>query len=164
MKYFSLLILLLGISLHNKATEIEPLSFSGYIFDNNEHFEFKSFKGKVVYIDFWASWCAPCRESMPFLEKLYLKHRDEGFEIIAINIDEYKDDAKQFLSQQPISYQNLYDPDGKIGKLLKVKTMPTAFLVNRKGKLLFRHSGFNTKYSEKLASKINQLVSNNTIE
>jgi len=140
------------------SENIDPMSFTGKQFSSGKDFEFSHYSNKVVYIDFWASWCAPCRESMPFLERLYQTYNKQGFEVIAINIDEVKADANRFLEQFPISYSNMYDPRGDIGKKLKVKSMPTAFLIGRDGKMIVRHSGFNQKYGVKLETKIKLLL------
>jgi len=153
-------IILMSMTFNYIAEEFHPLSFIGKDFTTGEDFAFKQYSNKVVYIDFWASWCAPCRESMPFLEKLYQNYNEQGFEIIAINIDEIKSDAKQFIHDFPISYSNMYDPKGEIGKKLNIKSMPTAYLIGRDGKVIVRHSGFNKKYGLKLENKIKHLLKN----
>lgn len=130
----------------------------GFDFNSNQVVELKDFKGKIIYLDFWASWCPPCLKSMPFMEKLHQQYNGVDFEIVAINIDKDKSDAVEFLQQQPISFLNLYDPKGKIGKRLKVRAMPTAFLFDREGKLLYRHSGFDDNYAKKLKSVLKGLL------
>jgi len=97
------------------------------------------------------------------MEKLYQQHYDDGFEIIAVNIDEHKRDAEEFLKKYPISFLNLYDPKGKIGKQLKVKYMPTAFLIDRQGNILFKHVGFDKTYAKKLAYTVNKLLENDSL-
>lgn len=132
--------------------------FLGYEFGTNAKFSSEALKGKIIYLDFWASWCSPCIESLPFLEKLHRQYSKQGFEVIAVNIDEKKLNAKLFLEKHPISYLNLYDPKGDIGKMLKVKKMPTAFLIDRNGNILFKHVGFNKKYAEKLTFAIKKIL------
>lgn len=136
--------------------ETKPLAFSGLEFTSNESFEFNTFAGKVIYLDFWASWCTPCRQSLPLLEKLYRRYRDQGFEIIAVNVDENKTEAKNFLLKHPISYVNLYDPKGLIGKKFNVKLLPMSFIIDRNGTIIHRHLGFDSKY----AKKLNLLIAN----
>ena len=140
--------------------QLQPLEFSGYDFSTNKPFKFNQFKGKIIYLDFWASWCPPCLESMPFMEKLYQQYKAQGFEIIAVNIDEHKEDASKFLDLHPISYTNLYDPQGKIGKRFKVRSMPTAFLIDQDGNVIYKHVGFNQKYSIKLEEALKGYLSN----
>ena len=134
--------------------DLEPLKFTGYEFNSNNPFHFNQYRGKLIYLDFWASWCTPCIESIPFMEKLYQQNSKQGFEIIAINIDEHKSDAEQFLTKYPISFKNLYDPTGLIGNAFKVKSMPTAFLIDQSGRIIYKHAGFNQKYSIKLEQTI----------
>lgn len=142
------------------ADNLRPLEYQGYEFNSGQSINFNQYKGKIVYLDFWASWCAPCVKSLPFMEKLHHQFSADKFKIIAINIDEDKRSANSFLNDHPISYLNLYDPKGYIGKKLKVRNMPTAFLIDQDGNILFKHSGFNEKYAKKLEQVIEQLVKN----
>lgn len=136
------------------------LDYVGYDFNSEQSVSFNQYEGKIIYIDFWASWCAPCVKSLPFMEKLHHQFPIDKFKIIAINIDEDKEKAKIFLTKHPISYLNLYDPKGIIGKKLKVKNMPTAFLIDEKGNVIFKHSGFSEKYAKKLEQTLTRLVKN----
>ena len=156
-------------SVHRLAVAVLILSAGSYAsgqlaglegvdFASGRRIELGSYVGEVVYLDFWASWCAPCRESLPFMEELHQRYGEHGLRIVAVNVDENKADAKEFLKRHPISYLNLYDPKGKIGKQLKVRRMPTAFLVDRDGTILFRHVGFDKRYSEKLRLAIVALL------
>ncbi len=132
--------------------------FQGTEFSSNDAVNFESLKGQIIYVDFWASWCPPCLKSIPYMEKLHFQFAGKNFKIVAINIDENKNDAIHFLKQHPVSFLNLYDPKGKIGKQLKVKTMPTSFLFDKNGKLLFRHSGFDEEFAKKLQNSLRQLL------
>jgi len=149
---------LLSMPFLSSANQLKPLDFNGYEFSSNQKIQLSDYKGKIVYLDFWASWCPPCIKSMPFMETLHQKYPIDEFKIIAINIDENKSEANDFLKKHPISYLNLYDPEGDIGKTLKVKNMPTAFLIDRDGNILFKHSGFDQKYASKLEKVIGNLV------
>jgi len=93
------------------------------------------------------------------MEQLHQQYHSKGLQIIAVNIDENKKDAQQFLSEVSVSFINLYDPKGKIGKVLKVKKMPTSLLIDPKGNILFKHSGFDQEYAEKLDEVLAQLIS-----
>lgn len=120
----------------------------------------KSYRGKVVYIDFWASWCGPCRQSMPKFETLYKKLKSKGFEILAINLDESKGDAQNFLDRYPVSYTILHDSTGATPKQFGVKVMPTGYLLDRFGLIRFTHKGFRDGDEITLEKQIKQLLAN----
>lgn len=164
MKSF-LSILLLIVSCSCFANEDALLyQFKGAEFNSNDVIDFENLKGQIIYVDFWASWCPPCLKSIPFMEKLHHQFKGKNFKIVAINIDKNKDEAIHFLKQHPITFLNLYDPKGKIGKQLKVKTMPTSFLFDENGKLLFQHSGFDEEFAKKLQWSLAQLLEKSNIE
>ena len=117
------------------------------------------FKGKVVYVDFWASWCGPCRQSLPILNTLREKYKAEGFEVIAINVDENTDDAKAFLKKYPVNYPIVSDPAAKTPELYKINGMPTAFLIGKDGKVKYKHEGFKKSETEALDKKIRNFLS-----
>ncbi|BBL75928.1 TlpA disulfide reductase family protein [Methylomagnum ishizawai] len=99
-------------------------------------------KGKVGYIDFWASWCGPCAQSFPFMNELHREFQAQGLEIIALNLDEEAQDAQDFLKKYPASFPIASDPQGKCPQKFDVKAMPTSFLVDRQGKIRHVHMGF----------------------
>ena len=100
------------------------------------------FRGKVVYLDFWASWCKPCIQSFPALNKIYNKYKAEGFEILAVNLDQKKLNAASFLDEHQVDYVNVYDPKMTTGKLYNVNIMPVGYLIDRQGKVRVIHKGF----------------------
>lgn len=100
------------------------------------------YRGKVVYLDFWASWCAPCRTSFPLLEKLYQSHKDQGFTLVAINMDEELEAANRFLKTYPATFDILRDAKGEWADAYGVETMPTSFIIDKKGVVRHIHSGF----------------------
>lgn len=120
--------------------------------------ELKSYRGKVVYVDFWASWCGPCRLSLPELNKLRKKYRKQGFEVIAINLDEEKDEAMSFLKEFPVAYPTARDVKGTTPDKYGLQGMPTAYLVDRKGKINLVHEGFKKTDSKELSSHIATLL------
>jgi thiol-disulfide isomerase/thioredoxin len=120
--------------------------------------QLKSYRGKVVYVDFWASWCGPCRLSLPELNKLRKQYRNHGFEVIAINLDEDKDEAMAFLKEFPVAYPTARDAKGTTPEEYGLKGMPTAYLIDRNGKVSFVHEGFKKTDSEELNAKIVTLL------
>lgn len=115
-------------------------------------------KGQVVYVDFWATWCPPCRESFPWMESMYDRYKDFGFEIVAISLDQKPDLVKNFLKSHPASFTILQDVDGGSAENFKVKGMPSSYLVDRKGNIRVRHAGFNDGDKAGLEAEIKKLI------
>ncbi|WP_347330879.1 TlpA family protein disulfide reductase [Marinimicrobium locisalis] len=118
----------------------------------------EQYQGKVVYVDFWASWCGPCRRSFPKLEALHQKYGEQGFEVIAINLDEQEADAHKFLDEHPVSFPIAWDPEGKVAGEYQLKGMPSAFLLDRDGTVHHVVVGFNEKDAAAIEAAINQLT------
>jgi cytochrome c biogenesis protein CcmG, thiol:disulfide interchange protein DsbE len=112
------------------------------------------FKGKVVYLDFWASWCGPCKQSFPWMNGMQEKYQSKGLDVIAINLDVNNEDAQKFLASTPAKFTVAFDAKGQTPRLYGVKGMPTSYLINRDGKIIFQHMGFNAADREKLEQKI----------
>lgn len=100
------------------------------------------FKGRVVLVDFWASWCAPCKASFPALDSLHEEFHDAGLDVVAINVDEDAKSARAFLSGKSPSMNVFFDPQGRSPEAFKVEGMPSSFLIDREGNVRFRHMGF----------------------
>lgn len=96
---------------------------------------------KVVLINFWATWCTPCRLEMPQFEKLYLKHKEAGLEILAINCDEEQEDVEKYLQKSTISFPVLLDREGDVAKRYGVRAYPTSILIDKTGKVLEVYEG-----------------------
>ena len=121
----------------------------------------KDFKGKVVYLDFWASWCGPCAKSLPALDEIRKKYAGRGFEVLAVNLDENPDDGLAFLRDHPVSYPVVYDPKGDVPSAYDVQGMPYAFIIDRQGKVHHIHAGYregNEKKGEGDKVKIDLMV------
>jgi len=117
-----------------------------------QKWELKDLKGKVVLVNFWATWCAPCRKEMPDLQSLYKKHKDKGFVVLAIS-DEDESKVKRFASEQGVKYPILLDPGKKVWELFQVWGIPRSFVYGRDGKLVTQSIDMRTKhqFQEKLA-------------
>ncbi len=117
-----------------------------------------SLRGKVVYVDFWASWCGPCRISFPILQQLRDELGPEGFEVLAINLDEDESDARQFLADVTVSYPVVRDAAGVTPRAFGVMGMPTGYLVDRAGVVRVIHQGFRKSDGEPLRASIVELL------
>lgn len=125
---------------------------------SKETFDVADYKGKVVYLDFWASWCSPCRQSFPFMNELNTKFKDKGLVVISINVDKDPEKAAQFLEATPASFKVIYDQAGDLASAYKLKAMPTSYLFDRDGTLVGSHLGFKKKDITELTSTVEALL------
>ncbi len=107
-------------------------------------------KGKVVYLDFWASWCGPCKQSFPWMNEMQAKYGARGLQILAVNIDAKRADADQFLAAVPASFQIGFDQAGESPKRFEVKGMPSSVLIGPDGKVIKVHNGFRAEERKEL--------------
>lgn len=124
----------------------------------NNQSDLNSLKGQVVYIDFWASWCKPCRASFPWMNEMHEKYANQGLKIIAINLDEDTDNAKHFLDQVPALFDIVYDPTGKIAQQYALVGMPSSYLIDKNGDLQVTHQGFFSQKADAYENEIVQLL------
>ncbi|MEO7743005.1 MAG: TlpA disulfide reductase family protein [Usitatibacter sp.] len=117
-----------------------------------------SLKGRVVYVDFWASWCVPCRLSMPALDALYKKHSAAGLTVIGVNKDTSPDAAQKFLERVPVGFPLARDEQDTIAKAFDVKAMPSGYLIDRKGVVRKVHRGFTAETAGALERQIEDLL------
>lgn len=117
-----------------------------------------AYKGKVVYIDFWASWCGPCRQSFPWMKGLHDAKAKDGLVIIAVNVDQEKKLADAFLSEFSPSFKIVFDPAGKLATEFKVAGMPSAYIIDRDGKPRFKHIGYHFEKREQYEQEIQSLL------
>lgn len=115
-------------------------------------------KGRVLYVDFWASWCKPCRKSFPFMNALHAKYDPERFAVIAVNMDENPEDAHAFLQDYPADFAIYADPQGTLAEALGVPGLPTAYIVDAQGTVRATHMGFKASSKGKVNAQLDYLV------
>jgi thiol-disulfide isomerase/thioredoxin len=121
--------------------------------------DISQYKGKVLYVDFWASWCGPCAKSFPFLNEMHQQLKDQGLQIVGINLDENADDAKAFLAKYPASFDIKADVSKQCAKDFEVKAMPSSYIIDRNGKVHHVHLGFRPGEAKDLRVLVEKLLS-----
>jgi peroxiredoxin len=118
-----------------------------------------SLKGKVVMVNFWATWCVPCRQEMPHLQALYERYNSLGFELLAVNVEKNKaEEVRKWLDETPVTFPVLFDPNNEVTKLYKVQTMPSTVLVARDGTMRFIHHGYKPGYEGEYQTQVRALL------
>ncbi len=120
--------------------------------------QLEKLKGKVVYLDFWASWCVPCKKSFPWLHEIKQSYADQGFEVVAVNLDKERKLADEFLQVMDVNFKVAFDESGESASRYKLKGMPSSYLIGRDGKLYASHIGFREKDKAKLEQAIKKLL------
>ncbi|MEM9058096.1 MAG: TlpA disulfide reductase family protein [Pseudomonadota bacterium] len=115
-------------------------------------------RGQVVMINFWASWCGPCRQEMPLLDELYQQYEPLGFTLLGVNVEQDVADAERLLKDAPVSFPVLYDPDNAVTKAYDVVAMPSTILVDRDGNMRYVHHGYKPGYEDDYQTQIRELV------
>ncbi len=155
----SALVLLAPGAARAGADEGEPApSFSASRLGGEGNISLASYRGKVVYLDFWASWCAPCQAALPALEELRKEFPADQFQVVAVNVDTDAEKALRLLQKYKIGYPSAADPDGRLPETFGIKTMPTSYLIDRSGVVRLVHPGFRESDVEMLRGQIKTLV------
>jgi peroxiredoxin len=116
------------------------------------------YKGQVVMLNFWASWCGPCRQEMPLLESIYKKYNKMGFTLLGVNVEPDSNAANEWLKATPVSFPILYDRDSKVSKLYDVAGMPSTVIIDRSGKLRVLHRGYKPGDENEYLDSIRTLI------
>jgi peroxiredoxin len=133
-------------------------SFKARTIDGKKSVALEDYRGKVVLLDFWASWCPPCLKSLPLYDDLRRELGTTDFEIVAINVDENTDDARKFLQKHPVSYPIAKDPKGVLPGVFGVKAMPTSYLIDKNGVVQYVHAAFKDGDVAKIKAEIEKLI------
>ncbi len=135
----------------NQAPDIDLPGINGSV-------KLAELKGKVVYLDFWASWCEPCKKSFPWLHDIKQRYAEKGFEVVAVNLDKDRKLADEFLKVMDVNFLVAFDESGESASKYKLKGMPSSYLIGRDGKLYASHIGFIEKDKNKLEQAIKELL------
>ena len=123
-------------------------------------FDISPWAGQVVLLDFWASWCGPCRESFPWMDQMQRRYGEQGFVVVAVNVDENAADATSFLEGTSTEFQHMQDPEGLLAEYFGLTAMPSSILFGRDGQPAFRHAGFHADQTAEYEQNIKTLLAN----
>lgn len=123
-----------------------------------ENLRLSEFRGDVVMINFWATWCGPCRQEMPLLDELYTRYERVGFNLLGVNIDDDSRRAMQMIEDLGVNFPVLFDARKEVSKLYEVEAMPVTVLVDREGNVRYVHHGYKPGYEDKYLDQVRSLL------
>jgi peroxiredoxin len=135
-----------------KAAEFTLPDVSG------EEVALQSFRGKVVLLNFWATWCGPCREELPELDRVQEKFRKRGFVVVAVTVDNELDNIRSFMKKYDLKLQALWDRRKKVVDAYKVEKMPSSYLIDRNGVIRFVHLGYSAEELKRIEAEIDEML------
>ena len=116
--------------------------------------QLEQYRGKVVVVDFWASWCVPCRRSFPWMNEMQAKYGDRGLVIVGVNVDRDRAAAEEFLAELPANFRIHFDNDASVAEAFGVEAMPSSFVIDRDGEVIARHLGFRVRKQDEYEAAI----------
>lgn len=125
---------------------------------SGENKRLSDYRGNIVLLNFWASWCVPCRAEMPVLDSIHKKYEPLGFVVLGVNVDQKSEKAIKYLKDTPVNFPVLYDPTGKVSKLYNVSAMPSTAIIDRDGNVRYIHPGYKDGDDDKYRAKIKELM------
>ena len=156
--YYRLLFLvlcLLPLTLNAEAMASQPApDFSVSRLNGDGQINLADMKGKVIYLDFWATWCPPCRKSFPWMEEMHNRYKDDGLAIVAISVDGKQELAEKFVNETKASFITAIDSGKKTAKAYKLRAMPSSYLIDRNGNIISSHLGFRTSKTAAMEAEI----------
>lgn len=155
----ALVMLFTLVTANSHASELSGVAPDFTLKSNQgKNIRLQDLRGEVVMLNFWASWCGPCRQEMPLMDEIYKKYSKLGFTILAVNVDENTADADRFLDAVPVSFPVVYDSDSRISELYQVDAMPTTIMIDRDGNKRFLHRGYQPGYENEYRKQVKKLV------
>ena len=125
---------------------------------SGENVRLKELSGQVVLINFWASWCGPCRKEMPLLDELHAKYSDLGFTVLGVNVEQQNQKAKEFINELNVSFPILLDEQNTVSKLYDVEAMPTTVVIDRNSNLRYVHYGYQAGDEKRYKKMVKALI------
>jgi len=125
---------------------------------SGDNLRLSEYRGDVVMVNFWATWCGPCRQEMPLLDELYSRYERVGFSLLGVNIDDDSHKAMNMVSELGVSFPVLFDARKEVSKLYKVEAMPVTVLIDREGTIRYVHHGYKPGYEDKYLNQIRSLL------
>ena len=125
---------------------------------SGENLRLSEYRGDVVMVNFWATWCGPCRQEMPLLDELYSRYERVGFSLLGVNIDDDSRKAMSMVSELGVSFPVLFDARKEVSKLYEVDAMPVTVLIDREGTIRYVHHGYKPGYEDKYLDQIRSLL------
>ena len=126
--------------------------------DDRADLFWSQYKGQVVMVNFWATWCGPCQQEMPLLDQMYKKYKPAGFTLIGVNVDKEGPAVKDLMARKPVSFPVLLDPANQVSKAYHVDEMPSSVIVDRKGEIRYIHRGYRPGDENEYQDRIRQLI------
>ena len=123
-----------------------------------ENLRLSEYRGEVVMVNFWATWCGPCRQEMPLLDELYQRYQRVGFNLLGVNIDDDSRRAMQMIEELGVNFPVLFDDRKEVSKLYEVEAMPVTVLIDREGNVRFVHHGYKPGYEDKYLDQVRSLL------
>jgi len=126
--------------------------------DSGRNVRLSELRGQVVLVNFWASWCSPCRQELPLLNRIYAQYRAAGFMLLAVNVDDNRKDAEAMLKRLELRFPTLFDGNKNVAKLYGVDTMPATLVIDRDGRVRYVHRGYYDGYERKYEQQVRELL------
>jgi peroxiredoxin len=145
-------------SLASSGLEGQPAPDFALKSSTGENLRLSEYRGDVVMINFWATWCGPCRQEMPLLDELYTRYERVGFNLLGVNIDDDSRRAMQMIDDLGVNFPVLFDSRKEVSKLYEVEAMPVTVLVDREGNVRYVHHGYKPGYEDKYLDQIRLLL------
>lgn len=145
-------------SLASSGLEGQPAPDFALKSSTGENLRLSEYRGDVVMINFWATWCGPCRQEMPLLDELYTRYERVGFNLLGVNIDDDPRRAMQMVEDLGVSFPVLFDTRKEVSKLYNVEAMPVTILVDREGNVRYVHHGYKPGYEDKYFDQVRSLL------
>jgi peroxiredoxin len=126
--------------------------------DKGNNLRLSEHRGQVVMINFWASWCGPCRQEMPLLDQLQQRYSKAGFTVLGVNVEQDTTQAQRLLQDMNVSFPILFDSDSVVSKLYDVSAMPVTVMVDKEGNMRYQHKGFKPEFEARYRQQIKELI------